>query len=148
MILRGNHKSFNSELNSSAIYKYKSEDIDHGWSLLLIIEYLQNIKNTEVMPLGDAEQLSINEKGEQYIKFLRPMTIHSQSPQYYRQTTGSNGNHSNHYFMTSAWSVFYTWSQKCEANCQQKRSLSERETWAQPTDGYMQKQKSRRHALQ
>ena len=34
----------------------------------LAIESLQSIKNAEVVPLGVAEQFSINEKGERYIK--------------------------------------------------------------------------------
>ena len=63
MILRGNHKSSQSELNSGALDKTIRKEIDHGWALPLIIESLQNIKNAGVVPLGIAEQFSINEKG-------------------------------------------------------------------------------------
>ena len=55
-------------LNAAALNKAISKDIDHGWALPLTIEYLQSIKNAVVIPLGVSEQLSINEKGERYIK--------------------------------------------------------------------------------
>ena len=68
MILRGNHKSSHSVLNSAVLDKDTSKDIDHGWALTLTIESLQNIKNVGALPLGVAEQFSINKKGERYIK--------------------------------------------------------------------------------
>ena len=68
MILRGNHKSSHSILNSAALDKSISKEIDHGWALPLTIESLQSIKNAGVVPLGVAEKFSINEKGERYIK--------------------------------------------------------------------------------
>ena len=68
MILRGNHKSPQSVLNASALNKYISKEIDHGWALTLTIESLQSIKNVGVEPLGVTEQFSINEKGESYVK--------------------------------------------------------------------------------
>ena len=54
MILRVNHKSSHSVLNSSAIDKSISKEIDHGWALPLTIESLRNIKNARVVPLGVA----------------------------------------------------------------------------------------------
>ena len=60
MILRGNHKSSLSELNSSALDKSINKEIDHIWSLPITIESLQNISNAGVVPLGVAEQFSIN----------------------------------------------------------------------------------------
>ena len=68
MILRGNHKYSQSVLNAAAQKKAISKDIDHGWALPLTIESIQSIKNVGVVPLGVAEQFSINEKGERYIK--------------------------------------------------------------------------------
>ena len=68
MILRGYHKSYHSELNLAALYKAIRKEIDHRWALPLTLEPLQNIQNVGVVPLGDAEQFSINEKGERYIK--------------------------------------------------------------------------------
>ena len=68
MILRGNHKSSHSVLNSAALDKAISNEIDHGWALPFTIEYLQNIKNTGVVPLEVVEKFSINKKGERYIK--------------------------------------------------------------------------------
>ena len=55
MIPRGNHKSSHSVLNSAALEKSISKEIDHGWALPLTIESLQSNKNTGVVPLGVAE---------------------------------------------------------------------------------------------
>ena len=68
MILRGNHKSSHSVLNLDALEKSISKEIDHGWALPLTNESLQKIKNAGVVPLGVAEQFSIDEEGERYIK--------------------------------------------------------------------------------
>ena len=68
IIIRGNNKSLQSDLNSAALDKYISKEIDYGWALPLTIDSLQNIKNVGVVPLGVAEQLSLNEKEERYIK--------------------------------------------------------------------------------
>ena len=54
MILRGNHKLSHSVLNSAALDKAISKEIDHGWALPLTIEYLKNIKNAGVMTIGVA----------------------------------------------------------------------------------------------
>ena len=51
MILRRNHNSFHSVLNSATLDKAISKEIDHGWALPLTIESLQNIKKTGVVPL-------------------------------------------------------------------------------------------------
>ena len=68
MIFRRNHKSSHSELKSTSLDKATGKEIDHGRALPLRIEYLQNTKNAGVVPLRFAEQTSINEKGEHYIK--------------------------------------------------------------------------------
>ena len=47
MLLRGNHKSSHSVLNSAAIDKAISKEIDHGWALPLTIESLKSIKMQE-----------------------------------------------------------------------------------------------------
>ena len=44
IILRGNHKSSHSEINSAALEKSISKEIYHRWVLPLTIKYLQNIK--------------------------------------------------------------------------------------------------------
>ena len=68
IILRGNHKSYQSVINAAALNKDISKEIDHGWAFPLTTESLQSIKNEGVVLLGVAEQFSINEKGERYIK--------------------------------------------------------------------------------
>ena len=55
MILRGNHISSHSVLNSFVLDKAISKEIEHGWALTLAVESLQNIKNEGVLPLGVAE---------------------------------------------------------------------------------------------
>ena len=55
MILRGNHKSSQSVLNTAALNKATSKEIDHGLALPLTIESLQRIKNAGDVPLGVAE---------------------------------------------------------------------------------------------
>ena len=68
MILRGTRKSSKSVLNAAALNKDIGKDIEHRWALPLKIESLLSIKNAGVVLLGVAEQFSINEKGERYIK--------------------------------------------------------------------------------
>ena len=68
MIFRGNHKSSYSEMNSAVLEKSISKEINQGLVLPITIKYIQNIKNSGVVPLVVAEKVSINEKGERYIK--------------------------------------------------------------------------------
>ena len=68
MLLRGNHKSARSALNAAALKKVIDKEVKHGWVLPLTIDSLRHIKNAGVVPLGVAEQLSIDEKGERYTK--------------------------------------------------------------------------------
>ena len=55
-------------MNSYSLDKSTSKEIDHVWASPLTIKYLQNIKNSGVLPLGVVEQFSIKEKEEHYIK--------------------------------------------------------------------------------
>ena len=54
-------------MNSSALEKTIRKEVDRVWSLPLTIGFIQNTKNAGVVPLGVAEQFSINENGERYI---------------------------------------------------------------------------------
>ena len=64
MKLRGNHKSSHSVLNSAALEKYISKDIDHGWALPITIESLQNIKKCRgLAPRGCRTILNKREGG-------------------------------------------------------------------------------------
>ena len=108
MILGGNHKSSHSVFNSAALEKSISKDIYHGWTLPLTIESLQSIKNAGVVPLGVAEQLSIKEKREQYIKRRATHDCSFPGPSGLLVKTGSNESHPNHDFMVFACSGFYT----------------------------------------
>ena len=68
MLPRGNHKSARSALNAAALEKVIDKEVKHGWVLPPTIDSLRHIKNAGVVPLGVAEQLLIDEKGERYNK--------------------------------------------------------------------------------
>ena len=68
MIKRGNHKYSDSEMNSSALDKAISKEVNHIWSLPLTILSLKDINNARVFPMGGVGKLSINEMREHYIK--------------------------------------------------------------------------------
>ena len=61
-MIRGNHKSSHSEMNSCT-GKSISKEFDHGWALTPTTESLKDIQNAEVVTLGVVEILSINQKG-------------------------------------------------------------------------------------
>ena len=68
MIQIGNYKSSHSEMNTYALEKAIIKKVGHGWALPLTISSLQSVNNAGVFPLGVAEQFSINENVERYIK--------------------------------------------------------------------------------
>ena len=68
ILLRGNHKSASSALNAAALEKSIDKEVEHGWTFPLTIDSIHRIKNAGVVPLGVAEKLSINKKGERYTK--------------------------------------------------------------------------------
>ena len=59
MVLRGNHKPYHSDMNSAALEKIISKEVNHGWALNLTVTLLQSFNNSGVVPLGVVEQLSI-----------------------------------------------------------------------------------------
>ena len=59
IILRGNHKSAKSVLNSEALEKAIDKEVEHGWAFPLTIDSIGNIKNAGVVLLGVAGQFSI-----------------------------------------------------------------------------------------
>ena len=64
----GNHKPARSSLNIKALEKAIDKEVEHGCTFNLTFESIHHIKNAGVIPLGVAEQLSINKKGERYTK--------------------------------------------------------------------------------
>ena len=66
MILKTNHKSSKLKLNSAALEKATGKEVQHGWVISLTIDLVCHIKNAGVVPLGVAEKLSVNEKGQSY----------------------------------------------------------------------------------
>ena len=44
------------------------KEVEYGWSFSLTIDSIRHIKNTGVVPLGIADQLSITKKVERYTK--------------------------------------------------------------------------------
>ena len=70
MLLRVNHKLARSALNAEALGESIDKEVERGWALPLTIDSLPRIKNAGVVPLGVAEQFSIDKKVECYTKSL------------------------------------------------------------------------------
>ena len=68
ILLRRNHKSARSDLNEEYLVKTIDKEVEHGWVLPLTIDSIRHIKNAGVVPLGVAEQCSINKKIKRYTK--------------------------------------------------------------------------------
>ena len=68
VILRGNKKSSKANINAVALEKEKGKEVEHVWSLPLIIELVRHISNEGVALIGVAEQFSVNEMGGIYKK--------------------------------------------------------------------------------
>ena len=60
MILRVNNKSFKLNLNAEDLEKSMGKEVDRGWALPLTIYSFLHINNAGVVPLGVAEQFSVN----------------------------------------------------------------------------------------
>ena len=68
MLDRGNHKSAKSETNAPALRKAFQKEVDRGWLLPITIESVKKIKKLSIIPLGIAEQLTIDEFGNRIPK--------------------------------------------------------------------------------
>ena len=74
MLVRGNHKSPHSELNSSALDKAIIKDMDHRWAWTLTIEYLQ--KKMQGSPTwGYRKMINKREGGTLYKKTRDPWIL-------------------------------------------------------------------------
>ena len=63
MIKGGNHKSASNVENEPPFLKNYTKEVRHGWMLPVTIESLRKIKGAAVIPIGVAQQSSINEIG-------------------------------------------------------------------------------------
>jgi len=61
MIKRGNHKS--ATTNIAVLEKAFTKEIHRGWLLPITVESLTKVKNLSIIPLGIAEQFTIDENG-------------------------------------------------------------------------------------
>jgi len=66
MLERGNHTS--AKKNLDVLKKAFDKEVKKGWLLPVTIESLTKIKHVNIIPLGIADQHSINEKGERIFK--------------------------------------------------------------------------------
>jgi len=66
MLSRGNHQS--AKKNIALLQKAFDKEVKRGWLLPVTVESLTKIKNVSIIPLGIADQYSINEKGERIFK--------------------------------------------------------------------------------
>ena len=68
MIKRGNHKSSEKPKLKEALIKRTAKDVRKGYQFILPVKYLLKLKNAGVIPIGVADQFSINERGERVPK--------------------------------------------------------------------------------
>jgi len=66
MIARGNHKS--AKKHDATLVKAFTKEIQKGWLLPITVESLTKVKHLSIIPLGVAEQFSIDENGERITK--------------------------------------------------------------------------------
>ena len=76
MIERGNHKSSGKPKLKEALLKRTAKDVRKGYHFTIPIPYLTKLKNAGVIPIGVADQYSINEKGE---RIPKPRPTHDAS---------------------------------------------------------------------
>ena len=68
MIKRGNHKSALEEKNYKVLEKAFTKEVELGWSIPVSLKSILKIKNLFVIPLGIANQYSIDEEGRRIPK--------------------------------------------------------------------------------
>ena len=68
MIERGNHKSASTKENEPTLLKNYTKEVQHGWMLPVTTESLKRIKGAAIIPIGVAQQSSIDEAGDKYTK--------------------------------------------------------------------------------
>ena len=68
MIERGNHRSALLKDNKPTLVKNYAKEVEHGWMLPVTIESLEKLRGAAVIPIGVAQQTSIDEQGERYTK--------------------------------------------------------------------------------
>ena len=70
MIERGNHKSATTPDVIPTLLKNYTKEVKHGWMLPITLESVAKIKGAGVIPIGVAQQQSIDEKRGKIYKFL------------------------------------------------------------------------------
>ena len=66
MLNRGNHQS--AKKNIDVLQKAFDKEVSRGWLLPVTVESLPKIKGLSIIPLGIADQFSINDRGERIFK--------------------------------------------------------------------------------
>ena len=68
MIKRGNHPSTLGEENSEAILKNYGKEVNKGWMIPISLDTVRKLKGARVIPVGVAQQWSIDKEGNRTIK--------------------------------------------------------------------------------
>ena len=68
MLERGNHKSTKSTTHLAALKKAYLKEVTHGWLIPLQISCLHHIKGASVIPIGVADQFSVDKNGNRITK--------------------------------------------------------------------------------
>ena len=69
MIAQGNHKSATTPAVAQTLLKNYTKEVEHGWMLPVTLESVAKIKGAGVIPIGVAQQHTIDEKGKRYTKY-------------------------------------------------------------------------------
>ena len=68
MIERGNHKSATKPINFPTLMKGFEKEVRKGWTIPVTLDSIKKIRNLFIIPLGVAEQYSIDESGNRIPK--------------------------------------------------------------------------------
>ena len=64
VLLSKNNESLKLDLNVSPLEELMVKELEHGWALIFKIDSICHIKDAGVVPLGSAQKIPINYKGE------------------------------------------------------------------------------------
>ena len=68
MLERGNHKSAEKPENAKDLQKMNNREVQHRWMLPVTVECVKKIKGAGVIPIGVAEQYTMDENGNRMKK--------------------------------------------------------------------------------
>ena len=113
MIARGNHKSATAPEVAPTLLKNYTKEVEHGWMLPVTLESVAKIKGAGVIPIGVAQQQTIDKRGNRHTKFR---TTHDASFHHLlnnQSTTDYSHHYCLHAFTDTASSASFTSYTRC-----------------------------------